>query len=82
MTGPLELNSNSLLRFKGETGKRDWLFYRNSAQDSFIIAPRLADGSDWDWNKQIEFRPDNFIVNGGTNLVKNRRYDGWLAKIP
>ncbi len=70
MTGPLELNSNTLLRFKGETGKRDWLFYRKSAQDSFVIAPRLADGSDWDWNKQIEFRPDNFIVNGGTNLVK------------
>ncbi|MDA1958509.1 BppU family phage baseplate upper protein [Bacillus cereus group sp. BcHK10] len=80
MTGPLELNSNSLLRFKGETGKRDWLFYRNSAQDSFIIAPRLADGSDWDWNKQIEFRPDNFIVNGGTNLVKKTggTMDGWL----
>ncbi|MFV5912496.1 BppU family phage baseplate upper protein [Bacillus cereus] len=70
MIGPLVFDTNSILRIKGETGKRDWLFYRNSAQDSFIIVPRLADNSDWEWSKQIEFRPNNFIVNGDTNLVK------------
>ncbi|MDA1985921.1 MULTISPECIES: BppU family phage baseplate upper protein [Bacillus cereus group] len=80
MTGPLDIDNNIIMRLKGETGKRDWLVFRDSAHDSVVMAPRLADNSDWDWSKQIEFRPDNFIVNGQTNLVKKTgsTMEGWL----
>ncbi|MDX5923414.1 BppU family phage baseplate upper protein, partial [Bacillus cereus group sp. BfR-BA-01033] len=74
MTGPLDIDNNIIMRLKGETGKRDWLVFRDSAHESVVFAPRLADNSDWDWSKQIEFRPDNFIVNGSTNLMKKTDY--------
>ncbi|AFE86258.1 hypothetical protein PBC1_022 [Bacillus phage PBC1] len=74
MTGPLDINSGIFMRLKGETGKRDWIVFRDSAHESVVFAPRLADNSDWDWSKQIEFRPDNFIVNGSTNLMKKTDY--------
>ncbi|MES7405368.1 BppU family phage baseplate upper protein, partial [Cutibacterium acnes] len=51
MTGPLDIDNNIIMRLKGETGKRDWLVFRDSAHDSVVMAPRLADNSDWDWSK-------------------------------
>ncbi|MGE6313400.1 BppU family phage baseplate upper protein [Bacillus cereus] len=82
MTGALDINSARFLTFKGEQGKRDWIFIRDTANEGFILVPRKADNSDWDWGVQTEFRPNNFIVNGGTNLLKKSDYtakDGGAA---
>lgn len=82
MTGELVLDGGALMRFKGSGTDPDWAFRRDDANDGFVIVPRKPDNSDWDWGKQTEFRPDNFIVNGKTNLVKtNQIYTGWLHSI-
>ncbi|WP_241216415.1 BppU family phage baseplate upper protein [Escherichia coli] len=70
MTGEIIIDSGALMRFKGVGTDPDWAFRRDDAHDGFVISPRKADNSDWDWAKQVEFRPDNFIVNGNTNLLK------------
>lgn len=70
MTGEIIIDSGALMRFKGVGTDPDWAFRRDDTHDGFVIAPRKADNSDWDWAKQVEFRPDNFIVNGNTNLLK------------
>ncbi|MGM2776486.1 BppU family phage baseplate upper protein, partial [Bacillus cereus group sp. Bce015] len=89
MTGEIIIDSGALMRFKGVGTDPDWAFRRDDANDGFVIAPRKADNSDWDWAKQVEFRPDNFIVNGNTNLLKKTggivtgevKLEGWTAQL-
>ncbi|MES5942980.1 MULTISPECIES: BppU family phage baseplate upper protein [unclassified Bacillus cereus group] len=70
MTGSLTIDNSDFLILKGGVNGRDWKLIRDSTNKSLVLVPQKNTLDGWDWAKQVEFRPDNFVVNGGTNLLK------------
>lgn len=63
-----------------QAGRKSWLFGRTAGIDELLLVPTTsADGTDWDWTKQVRFYADGRLSLKGALMLPSDPTDGLHA---